>query len=65
LALRRVLTEDRPENRDFFDEGFDVVMEVVVGPQRQIDHFDDLGDDLCTPAEPRDEVTNVAIVLFD
>ena len=40
----RVLTKDSPENRSFFGEGVKVVVEVVVDPQRQIDHFDDLGD---------------------
>jgi hypothetical protein len=38
----RVLTKDRPENRGFFDEGFDVVMEVMVGSQGEINHFFDL-----------------------
>ena len=49
----RVLTKDSPENRGFFGEGVKVVVEVVVDPQRQIDHFDDLGDDLRAAAEPR------------
>ena len=40
-------------------------MEVVVDPQRQIDHFDDLGDDLPAAAEPREKVADVAVVLFD
>jgi len=39
---RRVLTKDSPENRSFFGEGVKVVVEVVVDPQGQIDHFDDL-----------------------
>ena len=47
---RKVLTKDSPENRSFFGEGVKVVVEVVVNPQRQIDHFDDLGDDLCATA---------------
>src|SRR5271156_4263977 len=44
LAVRglRVLTKDSPENRGFFGEGIKVVVEVVVDPQRQIDHSDDL-----------------------
>ncbi|MFZ2105992.1 MAG: hypothetical protein WAV18_11540, partial [Roseiarcus sp.] len=49
----RVLTKDSPENRSFFGEGVKVVVEVVVDPQRQIDHFDDLGDDLLAAAEQR------------
>ena len=40
-------------------------MEMAVGPQRQIDHFDDLGDDLGAPTKSRDEVANIAVVLFD
>ncbi len=40
-------------------------MEVVVDPQRQIDHFDDLGDDLRAAAEPCEKVADVAVVLFD
>ena len=61
----RVLTKDSPENRSFFGEGVKVVVEVVVDPQRQIDHFDDLGDDLCATAEPCEKVADVAVVLFD
>ena len=60
-----VLTKDSPENRGFFGEGVKVVVEVVVDPQRQIDHFDDLGDDLRAAAEPREKVADVAVVLFD
>lgn len=40
-------------------------MEVVVDSERQINHFDDLGDDLGAPTKPRNEVANVAVVLFD
>ena len=40
-------------------------MEVVVYSQRQIDHFDDLGDDLRAAAEPFEKVADVAVVLFD
>ena len=40
-------------------------MEVVVDPQRQIDHFDDLGDDLRAAAEPCEKVADVYDVLFD
>ena len=61
----KVLTKDSPENRSFFGEGVKVVVEVVVDPQRQIDHFDDLGDDLCATAEPCEKVADVAVVLFD
>ena len=61
----RVLTKDSPENRSFFGEGVKVVVEVVVDPQRQIDHFDDLGDDLRAAAEPCEKVADVAVVLFD
>ncbi len=39
-------------------------MEVVVDPQRQIDHFDD-GDDLRAAAEPCEKVADVAVVVFD
>src|SRR5271163_2286770 len=60
----RVLTKDSPENRSFFGEGVKVVVEVVVDPQRQIDHFDDLGDDLRAAAEPCEKVADVAVVLF-
>ena len=63
--IPRVLTKDSPENRGFFGEGVKVVVEVVVNPQRQIDHFDDLGDDLRAAAEPREKVADVAVVLFD
>src|SRR5271167_3087854 len=62
---RRVLTEDRPENRGFFSEGVEVVVEVMVNRQGQINHFDDLGDDLRASSEPCEKVTNVAVVLFD
>src|SRR5271168_4716314 len=61
----RVLTKDSPENRSFFGEGVKVVVEVVVDPQRQIDHFDDLGDDFRAAAEPCEKVADVAVVLFD
>ncbi len=40
-------------------------MEVVVDPQREIDHLDDLGDDLCAAAEPCEKMPNVAVVLFN
>src|ERR1700678_4598617 len=65
VILMRVLTKDSPENRGFFGEGVKVVVEVVVDPQRQIDHFDDLGDDLRAAAEPCEKVADVAVVLFD
>ena len=65
IAGLRVLTKDSPENRSFFGEGVKVVVEVVVDPQRQIDHFDDLGDDLRAAAEPCEKVADVAVVLFD
>ena len=65
LFAPRVLTKDSPENCSFFGEGVKVVVEVVVDPQRQIDHFDDLGDDLCATAEPCEKVADVAVVLFD
>jgi len=52
-SKKRVLTKDSPENRGFFGESVKVVVEVVVDPQRQIDHFDDFGDDLRAAAEPR------------
>ncbi len=61
----RVLTEDRPENRGFFSEGVEVVVEMMINPQGQINHFDDLGDDLRAASEPCEEMTNVAVVLFD
>ena len=61
----RVLTEDRPENRGFFSEGVEIVVEMMINPQGQINHFDDLGDDLRAASEPCEEMTNVAVVLFD
>jgi hypothetical protein len=64
-SFLRVLTKDSPENRSFFGEGVKVVVEVVVDPQRQIDHFDDLGDDFRAAAEPCEKVADVAVVLFD
>jgi hypothetical protein len=63
--FQRVLTRDSPENRSFFGEGVNVVVEVMVDPQRQIDHFDDLGDDLRAASEPCGKVADVAVVLFD
>ncbi len=65
LLDARVLTKDRPENQGFLGEGVDIVVEVVVDPQRQIDHFHDLGDNFCAAAKPREEVTNVAVILLD
>src|SRR5271154_5617657 len=61
----RVLTEDRSENGGFCDEVVEVVVEVMVDPQGQIDHFRHLGDNFRAAAEPREKVTNVAVVLFD
>ena len=61
----RVSTKDRPENRGFFDEGVDVVVEVMIDSQRQIYHFFDLRNDLCASAKSRHIVSNVAVVLFD
>ena len=63
--MMRVLTEDRPENRGIFSKGVEVVVEVMINPQGQINHFDDPGDDLRAASEPCEEVTNVAVVLFD
>ena len=40
-------------------------MEVVVDPQRQIQHFHGLGDHLRAATEPREKMTNVAVVLLD
>ena len=50
------LFTDSPENRSFFGEGVKVVVEAVLGSQRQIDHFDDLGDDPRAAAEPCEKV---------
>ena len=38
----RVLTKDRPEYQCFFEEGFDIVVEMMEGSQRQVNHFDGL-----------------------
>jgi hypothetical protein len=40
-------------------------VEVVIDPQRQIHHFHGLGDHLRAAPEPREKMTNVAVVLFD
>jgi hypothetical protein len=61
----RVLTKDRLENCGFCGEGVEIVVEVVVDPQRQIHHFHGLGDHLRAATEPREKMTNVAVVLFD
>jgi hypothetical protein len=61
----RVLTKDRLENCGFCGEGVKIVVEVVVDPQLQIHHFDGLGDHLRAATEPREKMTNVAVVLFD
>ena len=42
-----------------------VVVEVVINPQREIDHFLDFGDNLGLAAEAGDEVADVAVVLLD
>src|ERR1700678_1137904 len=63
--LRVVLTKDRLENFGFCGEGVEIVVEVVVDPQRQIHHFHGLGDHLRAATEPREKMTNVAVVLFD
>jgi hypothetical protein len=61
----RVLTKDRPENSGFCSEGVEIVVEVVVDPQRQIDHFHGLGDNFRAATEPREKMADVAVVLFD
>ena len=40
--FRRVLTKDRPEYQCFFEKGFDIVVEMMEGSQRQVNHFDGL-----------------------
>src|SRR5512143_2941627 len=40
-------------------------MEVMISPQREIDHFLLFGDDLGAAAETGDEVANVAVVLLN
>src|SRR5271167_1054939 len=65
LTEDRSITEDRSENGGFCDEVVEVVVEVMVDPQGQIDHFRHLGDNFRAAAEPREKVTNVAVVLFD
>jgi hypothetical protein len=62
----RVLTKDRLENCGFCGEGVEIVVEVVVDPQRQIQHyFHGVGDHLRAATEPREKMTNVAVVLLD
>src|SRR5271167_2472990 len=61
----RVLTKDRLENCGFCGEGVEIVVEVVVDPERQIHPFHGLGDHLRAATEPREKMTNVAVVLFD
>ncbi len=63
--VSRVLTKDRSKDGSLFCKGIEVVVKVVVDPQRQIDHLDDLGDDFCAAAEPCEKMPNVAVVLFD
>ena len=63
--MPRVLTKDKLENCGFRGEGVQIVVEVVVDPQRQIHHFHGLGDHLRAATEPREKMTNVAVVLFD
>ena len=60
-----VLTKDRLQNCGFCGEGVEIVVEAVVDPQRQIHHFHGLGDHLRAATEPREKMTNVAVVLFD
>ena len=60
--LGRVLTKDRLENCGFCGEGVEIVLEVVVDPQRQFHHFHGLGDHLRAATEPRKKMTNVAVV---
>src|SRR5271156_4747578 len=62
---RRVLTKDRQENCSFCGEGVEIVVEVVVDPERQIHPFHGLGDHLRAATEPREKMTNVAVVLLD
>ena len=61
----KVPIADRPENCGFCGEGGEIVVEVTVESQRQIDHFHGLGDNFCAAAKACEEVTNVAVVLFD
>ena len=65
LPFPRALTKDRLENFGFCGEGVEIVVEVMVDPQRQIHHFHGLGDHLRAATEPREKMTNVAVVLFD
>jgi hypothetical protein len=62
---KRVLTEDRSENIGFFKKTVEIVVEVMVDPQRQIDHFLNLGYNFGATTEPREKMTNVAVVLLD
>src|SRR3984885_7941263 len=63
--LGRVLTKDRLENFGFCGERVEIVVEVVVDPERQIHHLHGLGDHLRAATEPREKMTNVAVALFD
>ena len=42
-----------------------IVMEVVINPQGEIDHFLGLGDHLGLAAEAREKMADVAVVLLD
>ena len=60
-GYHRLIPDDQlftnsPENRSFFGEGVKIVVEVVLDPPRQINHYDDLGDDLRAAAEPCEKV---------
>jgi hypothetical protein len=61
----RVLTEDRSENVDFLKKAVEIVVKVMVDPQRQIDHFLNLGYNFRATTEPGEKMTNVAVVLLD
>ncbi len=65
VLIRRVLTKDRCENCSFCSEVFELVVKVMVYPQRQINHFLGLRDDLRAAAKSSQEVADVAVVLFD
>ena len=42
-----------------------IVMEVVINPQGEIDHFLGLGDHLGLAAEASEKMTDIAVVLLD
>lgn len=65
VFVLRVLTKDICKLLKVSPQVVEIVVEMVIEPERQVDHIGLFGDDLGTTTEAGEEMPDIAVVTFD